>query len=1210
MISGQLHKEFLKTNNYRQMEIKTFQVASGINCFRKFQFLLAKTFLVMLLFGAGGFNITNAQQKGINLNLKDAKLSDVFQKIRETTNYEFVYSEDDLKNIDHLNLQFTNASIKEVLEKCLANTNMVYLIDNDAIIIRPDDTIGQTQNLQTNKVRITGTVTDSKTGIPLPGVNVYFKDMSAGTSTDVAGHYILYKTPNSTQIVFSFIGYELQEINIMNKQFIDVQLVENINELDEIVATGMQRREKSNNIGSVSKIGIKELENVGITTLDQALAGKVSGVYVRSVSGQPGTTGEIQIRGINTMTGNKEPLYVLDGMPLQGGDISGGVNSLLTNGIGNIPPEDILSITILKDATAAAIYGSRAANGVIVIETKVGQTGKDYINYTGKFGVTFAPTNKFSFMNSAQKLQFEEQLYDEFGIESGGRGVMLNNERDNGVISQQEYDNEIARLSTINTNWTEELFRNAFTQQHNLTMSGGDNKLQYFASANYIGAKGALVGNNFNQGGINMKLSRYFSDNVLVKLNVYTTLKKNVEGNAGKSGRFSIDPFEYAIFANTYEQPYNADGSYAEDKSYLNNRVIISNPITYSKDFKGFNILRELNENTLTNMYANMRSQLSIEAKFLKDFRYIGSVVADYTTVHDMDEVSPGTYRSWYENWLNPYVGNGKINPIYSRGSLGENFGRTFNFTLRNSFEYNKKLKKHLIQLFAANEVSGLTNYRFGNYMPIYEIDYRTAGYPSWTDLTAPTYNQLDLTKLGNSYFREDRAVSFITSAMYSFDDRYVFNGNWRSDGVDIIGTDNQFTPLWSMGLKWNLQNEEFFQDFTDIFSRVALSVGYGFTGSINRSVYPFDTYAVGNKQFDGLGYATEVTWGNPVLKWEKKKDLNIGLELSMYKGRFNLEGQYFESNISDLLDNRSIAPSTGRNFVTVNSGSLKNSGVELGARAEVIKNSSWLVELGGNITFVTNELKDVFGKLPPTLPYYTPQNIQGFPINSWFGYKFSHIDLLNGHAMVKALKEINETVDGKLTTRYEDELIDLTTTSYSDMTTNYRPYQLGHIDPALYGGFNTHVVYKSFDFAAYFVYETGNKIVSFQDRREGPNDPYTSDVSASRVNRTVDNLYRWRQVGDITNIPAYSANVTNFNQFLMDTDIEDGSYLKCSQMTIGWRAKPELLKNTLFKALKANIIGTNLFTFSRYSGIDPETRTPFSYPSSPNVLISLTVGF
>lgn len=284
------------------------------------------------------------------------------------------------------------------------------------------------------------------------------------------------------------------------------------------------------------------------------------------------------------MTGSTEPLYVLDGMPLQTGEVSGGINNLLTNGIGNIPPENIKSISILKDATAASIYGSRAANGVVVIETKMGEAGQDYISYSGKFGVTMAPRNQFDFMNTTEKIQLERELYDDFHPSYGGRVIQILNRRDNGAISSDEAERQIAELQKINTDWMDVLYRNAISHSHNLTLSGGNTKTQYFTSLNFQSSQGTMQENDFKSGGLNMKLSRYVLDNLLLKFNLYSTIKKNQEGQAG------MDVFRYAAFANPYERPYNEDGSYSSDMSYRD----LTNDVTYYSDlnYMDFNILR------------------------------------------------------------------------------------------------------------------------------------------------------------------------------------------------------------------------------------------------------------------------------------------------------------------------------------------------------------------------------------------------------------------------------------------------------------------------------------------------------------------------------------------------------------------------------------------------------------------------------------------
>lgn len=1052
-------------------------------------------------------------------------------------------------------------------------------------------------------VTISGRVLDEE-GKPLDGISVIAKGTKKGVTTNEEGYYSIVVNENDKFLVFSGVGVKTLEVVISGRAAINVTMESSTVSMEriEIVHTGMQRREQNKMIGSVSTVTAADIENAGITSIDKAIRGKMAGVYVRSASGRPGETGEIVIRGINTMTGNKEPLYVLDGMPLQSGEVSGGVNNLLTNGIGNIPPEDIESISILKDATAASIYGARAANGVVIITTKVGEVGKDYVSYSGKVGVTFRPQNKFEFMNSAQKLAYERGIYDDFHPIYGGRVIQLLNQADNGVISRADAEAQINELSGINTNWINELYRPALIHSHNVTMSGGTYKTQYNVSVNFQNSQGTLIGNDYQSGGLNMKISRRIADKLLVNVNLYSTIKKNVEGAS------AMDPFKYALFANPYEKPYNEDGSYAADMTYRN----LTNDITYYSDlnYKDFNMIRELRENTLTNLYGNVRGQLGVEYSFLKFLRYNGTAVFDYTSVHNTDESMAGTYRSWANNWLNQAsTQQGMVLPEYNQGFLREDMGRTINYTVRNSLEFNKTFAgKHFTQLFVANEVGGQTNYQFNHFNPIYLQEYRMVGYPSWNYINPSRYMNLDLTRFGGTYFAEDRSVSFIGSGVYSYDNRYVFNANLRSDGVDIIGSKNQFAPLWSAGVRWNAHNEDFLKN-NSVISRLVLSAGYGYRGSINRSVYPFHVYSLSAVTYDDVVKASGFSYGNPVLKWEKKKDINLGLEMSLYKGRANFEIRYFDEKVIDLLDDVKLPVSVGRSSATVNVGSLSNKGWEIGARFEVLKTTNILWEVGGNFTTVKNNLDKVFNNELPNVASSTTRNIQGYPINSWFGYKVSHVNEENGHLMVKALRENNEIVDNKVVTTYTEEIIDLNNISTADLQTKYRTYALGHVNPDYYGGFNTRFVYNSFEIAGNFVFAGGNKILGFQDRKEGP-DGAVDEITASRTNRTVEQLNRWRQPQDVTDIPLYNRSASSYTSFLVDTDIEDGSYLKCTELAFAWRAKPAMLGKSIVKTLKASVIANNLFTLSTYSGTDPETQTTFGYPTTTSLTFSLNIGF
>ncbi|UYQ95392.1 SusC/RagA family TonB-linked outer membrane protein [Chitinophaga horti] len=1143
-------------------------------------------------------------------------LQDVLTEVQKQTGYLVMSNSQLVKEAAPVTISAKQEPLNEFLDKLFAGPKLEYSIENKTITIRRKRALtpAVADTTRVPQKDIVGTVTD-EAGLPIPGVTIRILGRSGGTSTDAKGQFRI-KADSTAMLSLTSIGYQARDLSAASvTRLVAIKLAPSANNLDavSVVSTGYQDRRRSNMVGSVSSVTGKDIENAGITTVDKALAGRMPGVYVRSVSGRPGETGQIIIRGVNTLTGSAEPLYVLDGMPLQPGEVSGSMNSLITNGIGNIPPENIETITILKDATAASIYGSRAANGVIVITTKNGKAGNDYVNYSGKYGITERPRNTFNFMNAKEKVAFERGIRDDFypPYESGGRVIQLLSLADKGAISYADAEARIAELENTNTDWIKELYRVAQSQSHNISLSGGNTKTTYYAGFNYQDQQGSLIENRFQTGGLNMKLSRFATDKLLFKLNLYTTLKKNVEGQAvASTSSMSIDPFEYAVFANPYEKAYNADGSYAWDMTYRPIPYDIGNFSTMY--YSTFNMIRELKENRLTNIYGNIRGQFAVEYDIIKGLKYTGNVAASYTSVHDKDESFGGTYRSYVNNWLNTAsMNSGAVLPEYNRGFLRESTGRTFDYTVRNTLDYSHTFGgKHFVQAFFANEFGGVKNDQFNHFNPIYLQEYAIAGYPSW-DLVADTrFMQLSLEKFGGTVNRENRSASFIGSLAYSYDNRYVFNGNVRYDGVDIIGSDNQFSPLWSAGVRWNAHNEKFLAEHGSIISRLVLSAGYGYRGSINRRVLPFHTYTLGTFVYASTPVASGFSYGNPVIKWEKKAETNLGMELSLFNGRINTEWRYFREKVIDLLDDTKIPPSVGRPSTTVNVGSLSNKGMEVSVRVEVIKNKDWLWEVGGNVARVANNLDDVFEKTMPTLANLYTSNIQGYPVNSWYGYKFSHINPENGSMIVLAQKINNTMVDGKIQSTYTDAEVDLSRTSVADMTTLYRPYFLGQRDPKFYGGFNTRLTWKSIELTSNFVFAGGNQIMSFQDRREGPNNIGTSDLAASRINRLKNNLNRWRQAGDITDIPLYRTTASSYTRYLISTDVESGRYLKCNELALSWRAPRTLLSRSALKTAKATLVAGNLFALSPYSGTDAETQTPFGYPNTRTYTLSLTLGF
>lgn len=1143
----------------------------------------------------------------INVAAKQKSLTSIFNQIEKQSKYVFLYDKA-VANTPSISFDCSNCSIERIVQLLEKQTKLEFKISGQQILVKKKEekaVVNSTPaaTMQTaQKDTIQGKVVDEQ-GNPIVGATLLIKGTKIGTSTDKNGNFKMQRISPAQTIITNSIGYHPMEVVVEAQKTLMVALKIKAQEIEDVViSTGLQKRERSKLVGNVSSIKGEDLEGAGITTIDKALRGKMTGVYVRSNSGRPGETGSIVIRGSNTMTGSAEPLIILDGMPLQNGEVAGtdktssNINSLLTNGIGNIPPEDIASIDILRDATAASIYGARAANGVIVITTKRGEAGKDYINYTTKQGMTMRPTNSFNFMNSQEKIAYERQIYRDFHPVYGGRVNQLLLGVDNGALTSQEAEAQIATLSDINTDWVDVLYNPAYQQSHNVAMSGGSTKLQYNASLNYQDANGTLMENNFKQGGMNIKLTRNFSDKLLIDFNLLSTIKKNKEGQS------ALDPFRYAMFANPYERPYNMDGSYATDETYRSMYTNIGE--SSFLNYQNFNIVRELKENTLSTNYGNIRSQLGLEWKFLDGFQYRGTGVLNYTNVQTTDESRQGTYRSYANNWLNKAVaaGSGTLEK-FNYGFLEENSGNTIDYTIRNTVEYNKTFAQvHFVQAFVANEVSERTNNRFFHYNPVYLQDYRMAGYPSWDDVSLNYIKRLDLTRLGGTYYEKDRSVSFISSFAYAYANRYVLNANFRSDGVDIIGSQNQFTPLWSAGVKWNAHEEAFIKQNADWLNRLVFSFGYGYTGSINRTVYPFHTYTLSALVYDDVVKASAFNYGNPVLKWENKRDINYGVQLSVFNSRLNVEANYYDNKVSDLLDNVTLPASVGRRSSVVNAGMLSNKGWELSARVEAVKTKDWLWEVGANLTTVNNNLDKVYYKKTPNVSSLSPQNVENYAVRSWFGYKYSHIDATNGHMMVYAQKiDPQGTITG-------DEIIDLSKISSADLQTKYRTYYLGQQDPKLYGGFNTRVRYKNLTLSSNFVFADGNMIQGFQDRREGPSGR-TDDITASRTNRLKNQQYRWSQYGDITDIPVYSPSRSNYTDYLVDRDIESGAYIKCTELGLNWRANPALFKKFV-KQLQLGLFANNLFTITPYSGIDPETQTAFGYPTTRSYTFSLNIGF
>jgi len=1121
--------------------------------------------------------------QGVKLDIvtNESTLVDFFKQVEKQSDYRFIYNNEDVESQEAVTLSYSGAEIETVMTNALKGTNLSYRIVDNLIIISNQIEAVDEPKPQQEKIRIIGQVLDNETGEGLPGATIVEKGTGYGATTDGDGHYTISVTGPESVLQFSFVGYEPIEKVVGDQKIILVSLKQSVSELDEIViSTGYQKVEKQRMTGSTNTIEAKEITSRGYTSIQQVLEGTVAGLTT-TLSGRPGEDAQITIRGVNSLTGSTAPMWIVDGMPLMGDvpNISDGSNdiqsTIFTTGIGNISPDDIKSITVLKDAAATAIYGARAANGVIVVETKSGTVGKAYFNATVNYGLVEKPTSDIRMMNTAQKIQFERDLYADLGrYQHYGRVFDILQQMDYGKYSQKEGEAMIADLGQVQTDWFDEIFRIGNTKQLSMSMRGGTKETQYYASANYQGDKGIEPNNDYEKFGMNMKLTHDPVKNVRITLGLSSTVRKD------RSSASAINPLSYALYANPYEKPYNSDGSYAYDLSY----TVKESTIRDGVDWDEFNILRELELNTNRSRYLNAQTNLKVEWELLPGLMLTTHGTYSLTSNHNSTEEGADTYTNFINNWMRSVVG--EVPKELVLGSLRESTGRSDAFTWRNTISFNKEINDvHFINLFAGQEIYGSKTNNFYNYSPQYDALHGVIGFPEMDGVDATT---LSLSSLGGTGFYEERISSFFVNGSYSYADKYIGSFSVRYDGADIIGNKNQFTPLWNVGARWNVHNEGFMQG-VNFVNELALRSSYGYTGSIDKNALPFLVLNIGNLlTYDDQVVPTSFNYPNPNIKWQTKQDFNLGLDLALFNNRLELSTEYYHNITRDVLDRQKLAYSSGRGTVTENVADILNEGWEFSLSTTNVKTPdfTWITRF--ILTLNDNEVLSTYYKsLEEVGSTEQTAFVEGYPVNAWYGYKFAGIDEGTGHTLVW-------TEDGN---KFDmDDISSASNLNLSAPTVSY----LGESYPPVTGGLISTFIYKRFTLTANAEFKAGHVIRSFN-----------TNTAVSSKNRYYTDLYRWRQPGDVTMIPAFTgSNNYAYASYLFDTKLERGDYMRISQLTLSYNVDPKFTQKVGFKNIRLSATGRNLYTFTKYNGIDPSLMGGIGYPNTASYTFTVNLGF
>lgn len=797
---------------------------------------------------------------------------------------------------------------------------------------------GSSVNLQA----LTGSVTDEN-GSGLPGVSILIKGTQRGTTTDTKGQYQLELPNGSVTLVFSFVGYVSQEKEVSGSQSIlNVSLSPDTQTLDEMIVVGYGTVKKSDLTGSVSSLKEGDFNPGANASVDQLMLGRSAGVQINQTSSEPGGGVSVRIRGASSLNAGNEPLYVIDGLPVDNssslsassGGAGTGTNRNPRNPLNSINPNDIASIEILKDASATAIYGSRGANGVVLINTKRGTKGKIGVNYDFNTGIQSVP-NQLDVLNTTQYIQFMNAL-----AEDEGRGPDFT-------------EADITRIGT-GTNWQDQVYQRAPLSNHNISVSGGDDNTTFFSSLNYFDQEGVVKNSGIKKYIARINLNRKFGSRAEIGINFNTSLVKDKNSTDGVNNNENSGPINSALLYDPTEPVYKEgnSGPFSQSKN-----LTINNPVSLIEGLKSANV---------TN-------------------RTMGSIFLRYTILKGLDaKLNFGSDRQTARRDL--YNSTLTLNGASARGIANVATLERSNMLLEYTMNYNKQINKNS----TFNVLGGVT-YQYFNNRTFSGI---IRSFPS--DALATNNLGLGDTNLDNlSSGQEDNTIlSYLSRVNYTLNDKYLLTASLRADGSSRFGENNKFGYFPSLALGWRLSEESFIPDF---FYDLKLRTSWGLTGNQDIDNYAsMTTYTTGSNAVFNNAVVVGTSpsrIANPNLKWETTEQLNLGLDASFMQGRIGITFDYFIKNTRDMLINLPLPRATGYGSILSNVGKMLNKGVELQITSTNVntKSFSWNTTL--NLTAIRNEvtdLGDITNIITGSIESIgnTAIVVNGSPAYSYFGYQ------------------------------------------------------------------------------------------------------------------------------------------------------------------------------------------------------------------------------
>ncbi len=1119
--------------------------------------LMLFKFTALLLFSicvhAGG----RAVAQKITLSEKNATLDKIFREVKTQTGYSFVYTDLMLRKAKKVNVEVSNATLEQTLDLCFRDQPLTYTIVNQMVVVKEKELHVQTQQVAVTPtlLSISGKVTGTD-GLPLARASIGEKGTTNATLTKEDGTFSMNVSGPNAVLVITYVGFQSKELSVGNQQYLAVVLEQSHSNLNDVVVVGYGSQKRKDLTGSVSSVSSKDIQDLSVTRVDQALLGKVAGVQAKPVSGEPGAAMQIRVRGIGSISAGVTPLYVVDGLP--------------TASIETLNPNDIESMDILKDASATAIYGSRGSNGVVIINTKRGKAGKTVISFD-----TYVGWQKVSrrphFMNSRQQAQY---LYDGYRNRNldAGNDVSGAPETWKVPVPQTALD-VLSGKNTTETDALDAVLRTAPQQHYQLSASGGTEKVRYALSGEYLNQDGIIINSNFKRYSVRANIDAQLSKRLSVKLNMnpsYTDAHVVSASGTGTGPAESV--IGMAAAANPFYPLYDQNGNYfvytGRDAS-----ADLLNPVALAKEI--------LNRQ--------------------KGMRFLGNASARYDIIDGLNFniMVGGSYQSGRGLRFKPNLPAFLNNPALGTDTTGMISNWLSEYTLN----YNKSFGRHNITAllgYTAQKEIGESN---------------TLTSDKYPNNLVPTLSAVSgLLTNGGSVMYQWSIVSTLGRINYNYNSKYYVTASLRRDGSSRFGSDNKYALFPSAAIAWRISDENFLKDVRWL-SELKLRASYGETGSNNIGNYDqfatitYEKYALGGAAIGGYAPGR---LANPSLTWEKQRSTNTGIDMSFFNRRLMLSVDHFQSRNTDLLLNVNVPDITGFSTALKNIGEVKNTGWEFVLNTvNVDRKFSW------NTSFNLSTYKNTVVKLGPNGdPIISDGNITmiGQPIGMFYGWItdgvfMNQAELDKGPIFSPGASDRSRVGD----TRFKDisgpdgkpdGIIDS-----RDKTIMGSPY------PDFYYGMTNNFSYAGFTLSVGLQGSQGNKILSMA--RLGT---VLTKASIRQLTTSLDYWKSEQEPGDGNTPRPNNLVTGNTRGLYNQRFLDEGSYLRINNITLGYLLPARLTNRMGINALRFYVNATNPFIFTKNTAFNPDvsnSENPLNpgvdlnnYPLPKSLIVGANVTF